>query len=736
MRVPPEKLMAFDVETHLIQPGLRAPPLVCASVAFKEAGSERLIDKIEARKVLRDALVNETAHIVGANLVYDLGVMCNDTPALMPLVFKALEEGRLHSTDILEALHDNAFDRMFFEPETGQPFRYYSLAQLEKRYFGTDRFAEKENGWRKRYAELDGVPLEQWPDEAVEYPRKDARGTWDIGNLQLNGEDRQNVQCEAAEMRAAWFLHLACIWGMRTDSVMVDAVVERILEEHKESRRLFFDSGLVSIRPIKKVKGEWERADDEITEEWLKQAWLRLHQRLQTAEDWHYKRKVEIEKALASLKAGRPLRWMEDRERIKNLVRGAYNEDPPLTSGGKSGNRDISISRDTLVESGNDLLEKYGEAGPNEKLLSTYVNVLRQGTKVPICPEVNTIVKTQRTSYREPNLQQLPRHGGIRECFVPRAGSVLCSCDYATLELCSLSQVCINMFGESAMGEAINAGQDLHTRLGGAFLGVGYDEAIKLKKAKDSLMLALRQAAKPVGFGIPGLMGPPKIVSTARKDGVRFCELARMSERCSDNPRTTVYAKRTISPTCEVCLSLAAKYRDIFYQTYPEVRRYHEFTIEQARRAEQGLPLTSFGTGMLRLETSANAVSNHFFQNLAAQGAKHAGWKLALEAYTDKKSVLYRNMRTVVFVHDEAITEIKESVAHEAAYRQAEIMMQAMQEFIPDVKITVKPALMRRWFKGADDVHDKDGKLKPWWPEPEKWTWEADQKQMALDNAR
>ena len=39
---------------------------------------------------------------------------------------------------------------------------------------------------------------------------------------------------------------------------------------------------------------------------------------------------------------------------------------------------------------------------------------------VPINPEFGSIKVTQRTSCRRPNLQQLPRKGGIRECFVPR----------------------------------------------------------------------------------------------------------------------------------------------------------------------------------------------------------------------------------------------------------------------------------------------------------------------------
>ena len=723
-------LVAFDTETHLIQPGLLAPPLVCGSVATAKAGSERTLSADDARRVFRSTL-ESGASLGGANLVYDLGVMAVDDPSLLPLIFRALEEGRLYSTDILEALHDNARGLMFREAN-GTPFGRYSLAQLEARYTGVDRSAEKVDGWRYRYAELDGVPLEQWPDEAVSYPRRDARGTLDVLAVQL-GEGRHNLQCSTLEMRAAWFLQLACIQGMRTDPLMVPEVVARIRKEHEESRRRFFDEGIVRVRPCATKDGVLERADA-IDNEWLQRAAIRLHSQFRSKRaPWMLERLTDIEVAQKALARGRPIRFAEDKKRLAALVEDAYWGDPPLTDGGASGNRKTSTSRDTLEESGMALLEEYGEAGPNEKLLSTYVDVLEQGTRVPINPSANTLVSTQRTSYRLPNLQQLPRKGGVRECFVPRPGWLYCSVDYAALELCTLAQVCLNLFGASEMAKAINLGQDLHTRLAARIAGISYEEAMVRRAAKDPLILALRQTAKPVNFGLPGLMGPPKLVLTARKDGVRFCELAGEAASCSANPKVTTYAHRAISPTCSLCLKLAIKYKELWAAEWPEMVEYHKCTIAQAEECADGFPLESFGQGMKRLEMNANAVSNHFFQNLAAQGAKHAGWLLAKESYTNKSSVLYGNFRTVVFVHDEVIAEVREEAAHEVAQRQAEIMVGAMREFVPDVKISAEPALMRRWFKGADKALTQDGRLRPWWPVG--WGWGPDQEQMAKDLA-
>lgn len=136
------KILAFDTETHIIQPGLLAPPIVCGSSATLTEGDERLLTKEESLALFRQAMTDPDTVTGGANFVYDLGVMSALDPSVVELIFKALEEDRVVSTDLLEALHDNARGLMFREAN-GSPFRRYSLAQLENRYLGIDRSAEK-----------------------------------------------------------------------------------------------------------------------------------------------------------------------------------------------------------------------------------------------------------------------------------------------------------------------------------------------------------------------------------------------------------------------------------------------------------------------------------------------------------------------------------------------------------------------------------------------------------------
>ena len=68
-------------------------------------------------------------------------------------------------------------------------------------------------------------------------------------------------------------------------------------------------------------------------------------------------------------------------------------------------------------------------------------------------------------------------------------------------------------------------------------------------------------------------------------------------------------------------------------------------------------------------------------------------------------------------VHDEINAEVDIDVAHEMAYALTDVMVEAAQVLVPDVKITAKPVLMAAWSKKAKQKFDADGKLTCWLPE-------------------
>lgn len=473
------KLFSLDLETHITQPGIAAPPIVCVSTSEIAGDSERVyqwelgserVGLEAAVQLIKRAAAGEII-IGGQTIDYDTGCIAAAMPELLEAIYAAFERGTFIAADLIEKLHRIAIGTA---EDRGQK---NDLVSLEKRYLGIDRTAEKENGWRLRYHELQHVPLSDWPDDAVQYPRRDARGVLDVLLRQLGltgalqhkweptpdnewqltcalcggvnagefsapvecpkGEPAKclNLHCVSQEMRMCLVLRLSSIWGLRTDPTMVEQLVGEIRVKHEESRRKFFEAGIVRVRPCNKKDGEYERADD-ITPEMLDQ----FEAIVPPDRSWSARRLDDIKKCRSAIERAkkngsvRPLRYAEDKGWLKDLVSVAYKGDPPMTAGGESGeNPEVSTSRDTLEESGDPLLEEYGEAGVNEKLYSTYVDVMLQGTSVPINFGFNSTLSSQRVSLYEPNLSQLPRKGGIRECFTPR-GYLECTLEeYAEL---------------------------------------------------------------------------------------------------------------------------------------------------------------------------------------------------------------------------------------------------------------------------------------------------------------
>jgi DNA polymerase-1 len=73
--------------------------------------------------------------------------------------------------------------------------------------------------------------------------------------------------------------------------------------------------------------------------------------------------------------------------------------------------------------------------------------------------------------------------------------------------------------------------------------------------------------------------------------------------------------------------------------------------------------------------------------------------------------------RPLAFIHDEVLFEFDDDEqVTERAHEAARIMIAAMKLVMPDMNVTAKPALMRRWSKDAEPVYDDRGRLQVWTP--------------------
>ena len=680
-------LVAFDTETHLIAPGLLTPKLVCVSYATpyrlgEDGIATYLHDRYTGTDLVESWLMDEDTVLVGHNVAYDLGVLCARRPELLPLVFDAMDAGRIRDTKIRQELLDIASGRSTrngatFALRNGEWVKAaYSLAGLAGHYLGKDRFAEKtdSDAWRLRYAELEDVPLEQWPVEAVRYAKEDAEDTLAIFIAQGGLEKDQPTEVE--QVRAAWALHLMSVWGVRTDETSVADLERRLLAEQARLRKRVIQAGILVSKRVPEAEAEFF---DEVVRR-RKASKKDLQPGLDGSSP-----EIEYEDGVAYVvtRTTVPMRWAKDSKKIEAYTQRYLTRrgmDVELTATGR-----VSTAKDTLKQTGSHLLDLVADGGGVDKVLGTYVPVLKDGTSRPINARFNVLVNSSRTSCSEPNLQNLPsgrKVGGTRECFVPRDGFVYVSVDYDTLELRALAQVCLTLFGRSEMAAAINADRDLHSQVGATMLGMTYEDVEKGKKVKGSPAKTARDAAKVFNFGAPGGLGAASLVDYARAGyGVTISETQSREMKAQ------------------------------WLRAWPEMVTYFEWINQAVGLGEAVLrhPITGFVRG----DVGYTDGCNHLFQHLAAQGAKRALYRAAREAYAEPDSPFYGS-RPVVFVHDEIIAEVPEARAASASSRLAQIMCEEMAQLIPDVKITASPTLMRYWTKDAVETYDANGTLIPW----------------------
>ena len=749
----PEKTFKTDSGRKKMYFVRKAPRLVCGSWAGRgvktpipdvllqaemEGGAiiqrqtsswQALTDRPWTFKVAEALLETDTV-LVAHVAPFDLGVLCAERPSLIGPVFKALQDGRVVDTRIREMLVKIALGEL---REVGGRRPRFDLNSVSTSYGLLDRSAEKkgEDIWRLRYNELDGVPLSEWPEDAVQYAIDDASGALTVAILQAPAHRtrrteklldittrRGGVVNELPQLRAAWVLYLKSLWGMRVDG---------------------------------DLHGEWEQEIDEAVS-----------------------RAKAIGRKAGFVRANGKL----DKKALQTFVARdfeARGKPHPLTPKGvelaaQTGEtpRDlkyVSVTKDTLLECRRLQIEYQGEKVPALQLWgetafmlrmrSTYVTPASLGIDFPLHYDYNVLVATGRTSGRNPNMQNPPRAGKFRELFVPRPGMVFSSVDYAAEELRTLAQLHYWWFGRSALREAFLVGEDPHAMFGALLAGVGYATFKTWKRSTDKALQKqfknLRQAAKAANFGYPGGLGASRFVDFASNTyRVDLAEVAVLTGYASELP------PEDSEPRHELALEYARHLKKRWLQQWPEAGDYMQFINGELQTADTFTYVQPVSWRQ-RGGCDYNSGNNSGFQGLAADAAKEAMWRLSILCYVPKTEALeilmglpwvptpqgalaptYEDInrwsdvlygcRPVLFIHDEIVVEGPEATAHLWAPAQAEVMSAAAQLFTPDVPQVAEEAIMPRWYKGAEPVWadaegqlyikacPEGGKLVPWAP--------------------
>jgi len=623
----------FDTETFLISQGLAAPPLVCLTYAI-EGGPVHCLDAARGAEWWR-AAVRSGCTFVAHSLAFDLGVMVAACPDTWGAVWEAVVRGRTQFTVVREKLRNIAWAPFTVGADLSGCIRnrWGWAIGGKKRDDGA-----QDDPWRLRYNELADVPLESWPESAVAYACDDVAWTRALyidqqKPLRIQWVEHCRVyeatvegggEDELRQTAAAWAFAITGAWGLRTDPERTDDA-NRVVQAHiAELKSSLIELGV--FRPTGKLDTKALQA--RVVAEW--------------------------DGALGPV---------------------------PLTDKGA-----VKTDKDTLQRLGSPVADALLELRTAEKT-GQFLSVAGTGTRHPICAGYNVLVLSGRSSCRNPNLQQMPRKGGVRECFIARPGSLFLWVDYDSQELRTWAQVTTDLFGAPASSlrarYADDPAFDPHLAFACQFLRISYAEGKRRKALGDKEIAEARQFAKIANFGYVGGMSAKTLVDYAR----------------------TAYGMH-------ITLEFAKHLRDTWMQTWAEGRRYLEWVGEQVRYASDA-EVSSYGgwtlrqqmSNRLRAGCSYTNGANSLFQGRAADGAKDALVQVVHAMTNEPESPLY-TCRATWFIHDEIGSEVPRNHerASAAADEQVRIMEAAMQKWHPAVPVRASATLANRWSKKAEST--------------------------------
>lgn len=455
---------------------------------------------------------------------------------------------------------------------------------------------------RLEYERLLNVPVAQWPEAFREYAANDALYTWRLHAAQADHPD------EYRQARAAFWIQLMSTWGTCVDLPRLHELRERYEADFEIAGADLVEAGLARV-VIKKGESSLVR-NVKIVGERIVQAYA---------------------------KQGKP--------------HPETKHHAPQTD------------ENACAESGDPTLLRYSEYMGLQTKVRKEIPAL---DKPLIHAYFDSLVETGRTACGGPNLQNLPRDGGFRQCLIPRPGNVYVCADYAGFELSTWAQVCLDLVGFSKLAEEINADRDPHLEIAAEILGWSYEACDAVRKAGKGhpdwkRVDNARQVGKVLNFGAPGGIGPKRLAASAPKYGIT------MSEAEAKRLKESVWLPRR-----------------------PEAVPYFDkinWAVETHGAVEQ------LYSGRVRGDVSYTDACNGLFQGLAADIAKDAGFQLSRECYVGNLA----GCRIVNFVHDEYVVEVPEEYAKGCAKLIEYILTNAAKPWLPGVKLGVEVTISRRY---------------------------------------
>ncbi len=770
----PRKILAWDTETFPINQASQLPRVVTLALGSDDGTIPPTAIGNDDFSGLRDHFINiledrEYLH-VGQFLSYDLGIVYSNFPDLLPLIFKALDDETLSDTAIREKLLNLTItgDLENLRLPDGSSSRLtYGMEALVKKYFGIDISATKSDpaAWRTNFEVFDNVPIEQYPKDAVDYVLDDVNYPLKIWRLQ---EDRRQeiiaqrgidpFATESFRILVDFVLRLMSARGVATDPIAVQKVEDLLAKELAPDKLdLLFSTGILRPAepprpykngakdhqagcldpkmcqcPPKLAEGKPESVDNTVLKEYV---WNWATTICEACKGNGVTPSAQVPGVFIGCTA------CTARGRIpREDITLAYTDPTDKFPKGQ-----LSCTSDFFAEHAgllDPVLKQFQHRAKLQKLVTTEIPRMKlDGVVQPVVyPQFDCLKETGRTSsFASKGTKEKPSLAAtfncqnvdprVRNCYVPRPGMLLWSSDFSQMELGTLAQRCITLFGYSTLANKINAGVDVHAYTG-AQLAYAMDEEFRklcitihgqpspeqiyqiFLDHKDhigdpSFYKHWRKFAKPVNLGYPGGLGPKTFVTYAASEQYGV----------------------------EVTREEAAILRDLWKQTYPEMNDYFAYINkkcidpwnkgwDEKNKQEYDLYCYDSPFGLHRAGCDYCACANGLgLQTHSADGALLAGINIMKACMLPGENAILGpvNGQQVVFplmfIHDEYVGEMPDDeLAHERCMEIRRLMIEAMAVVTPDVRPNANVCLMRRWDKYAEPVFDSAGRLNVWTP--------------------
>jgi len=706
-------VLALDTETTCSDDPATVPGLVLVSVS--DGSRHVVLPASQAAAFLR---AHAQRHLVFHNVAFDFWVLhehCRQTGAsdACTLLWQLAQTDRLHDSMLLDMLVRLA--------KTGEEPNPRDLAVIADEYAGLQ--LDKADPYRKRYGQIRGRDLSTVDPGFLDYAIKDAFAT--LAAYASMDKQAEGVMATHASLFDAAF---AKQFGRLTEAIQVKAAIALA---DISRRGIGVDVG--HLQQLQRDLARQQEADIEAIEQGLRNdPCLREHPDFQ--EDGLFRRDASGQ--LERNPGGTPRVY---KRKLQLLLKRAADEigltHPPRAPNG----REISTSVDAWAQflDQHPFLKAWGELSKWAKRIQ-FANTYKQSR---VHPRYQVLAKTGRTRCSRPNIQQLPREGGVREAFVPSEGHRFVSIDYAFIELRTLAAVLEARYGHSRLAQVIRDGVDPHVHTAAMILGMSVEQFEALQRSDAETFRDHRQRAKAINFGVPGGLAAPSLAAYARATyGIEmsvqdahdlrhrlitqvYPELERyladdgmavLAQNLRIDEQTLWQAldfagNRSPSITSAVRNVVKGRTRKADGSPYNErwyanvwdtlirLNRNPDLTgLLQARKGSPALHDRLFSgvvatpTGRLRAGATFCQARNTPFQGLAADGAKLALFELVRAGY-----------RIVAFIHDEILVELPIGAdEHAEAQKIRQIMCDAMRRVTGKIPIACgEPVFMDRWSK-------------------------------------